>query len=967
MARIFISHSSKNDDWAIALRDWLVREGWSGEDDVFLDLDPERGIAAGQRWAHALEDAATRCEAVLFIVSNDWLASKWCGDEYHLASRRNKPLFALLIEDIPLERLPGGLTAQWQVVQLRGEPAERFLTVHPYTRRQSPVHVAETALAKLKRGLLKAGVGPETFELQPDPTGPFGWRAPYRGLEALEPEDAAVFFGRSADIVRGIDALRDLAGRPPPRVLVILGSSGAGKSSFLRAGLWPRLNRDDSQWFPLRAIRAGRGGALEGSEGLLSALEEAHRRLARPASRAQLRPRLATPEQFVEMLRDLRRGAARRALLTEPPYPLAVLCLDQAEELFAADAPDESRKLLLLARAAADSGDALLLFTMRSDSYGLMQNAKVLGSVTAGDKVIPSVPQVPLSLGPVPQGEMASIIRQPAEILRSKVRAAPVFDPAVIVSLQEEIQGESDALPLLAFALQRLMREHSEAKTIGADALRQTGGVAAGIQSEAEAAFGEAGYAAEESARRDALRRLFIPHLAQINPRTKVLQRRTAKLRDLPADLHKLIEALTAHRLLVAKSPVDENGQVVVDAATLEVAHEALLRRWTTLAEVLAQDRDALLLLDGALSAAAEWQKSANKPDFLVHHGSRLADALALAQRGSHWTREIAPASAYLAACRQAEDDRKRRTRYVQSVIYVLLLGIVIGLLGWINQAAIKETANWFLVMRPYMYAQVRPYVLKPDAERALAPKAPFRECARDCPEMIVVPAGEFTMGSPPSEEHRYKDEGPQHKVVIKQAFAVSKFAVTFSEWNACASVGGCPAVRVTDNLAAADKPVINVTWEDAQQYAAWLARMTGKPYRLLTEAEWEYAARAGTSTAYYWGDEVGSGHANCERCGSRWDNRETAPVGSFKPNAFGLYEMLGNVWQWVQDCYNPSYEGAPTDGSPWLQGDCSRRIRRGGGWSYSTWLIRAANRGADSPMNRSAFIGIRIARTLER
>ena len=136
---------SRNDDWAIALRDWLVREGWSGEDDIFLDLDPARGIVAGQRWAKALEEAATRCEAVLFLVSEDWLASKWCGDEYQLASQLNKKLFALLIDDIPLDRLPGGLAAQWQVVRLRGEPAERFLTVHPRTQHQSPVHIARPA------------------------------------------------------------------------------------------------------------------------------------------------------------------------------------------------------------------------------------------------------------------------------------------------------------------------------------------------------------------------------------------------------------------------------------------------------------------------------------------------------------------------------------------------------------------------------------------------------------------------------------------------------------------------------------------------------------------------------------------------------------------------------------------------------------------------------------------------------
>jgi hypothetical protein len=653
LSRLFISHSSLNDDWALALQDWLIREGWSGENDTFLDLDPERGIAAGQRWARALEDAATRCEAVLFLVSEVWLASKWCGDEYQLASRLNKKLFALLIDDISLDRLPGGLTAQWQVVHLKGEPAERFVTVHPRTQNQCPVHIAEIALKSLKRGLTKAGIAPETFELQPDATGPLGWRAPYRGLEALEPEDAAVFFGRSADIVRGIDALRGLAARKPPRLLVVLGASGAGKSSYLRAGLWPRLARDDSQWLPLRAIRPGRGGAIEGSEGLLYALEDVHSRFALRASRADLRQRLATPESFAALLQELRSAAARRALISAPPYPLPLLCLDQGEELFAADAASESEGLLRLARAAIDADTALLLVTIRSDAYGLMQSASALAGID----------QVPLSLGPVPEGEIARIIREPSEVLRRKVGpSSPIFDPAIVERLQNEIAGEMDALPLLAFALQRLMREHAGTSTIGVKELEQTGGVAAAIEQEAEAALADAGFGPDRVERREALRRMFIPRLARIDRESKAPQRRVARQSDLPGDLLALVRALTERRLLVTKLANDAGaeGDAVhfeTRTATLEVAHEALLRRWQTLADLLREDRDALLLLDGVLIAVSDWDKAegARKPDFLAHRGSRLIDAQALASRGPEWTREIAPASAYVAACSQRE------------------------------------------------------------------------------------------------------------------------------------------------------------------------------------------------------------------------------------------------------------------------------------------------------------------------
>src|SRR5262245_60299105 len=622
----------------------MVREGWSGPDDIFLDLDPDHGLVAGERWARALEDAATRCEAVLFLVSEDWVASKWCSDEYQLANKFNKKLFALLVDEVPRDRLPGGLSAQWQVVRLKGEPAERFLTVHPRTQQQSPVAIAEAGLKSLKRGLEKAGIGPDTFELQPDPNAPFGWRAPYRGLEALEPEDAAVFFGRSADCVRGIDALRGLAARKPPRLLVILGASGAGKSSFLRAGLWPRLLRDDSQWLPLRAIRAGRGGAIEGSEGLLSALEEAHRRFGLRVSRAALRERLATPERFIELIRDLRQTAARRALLSQPPFPLPVLCLDQGEELFAPDAGAESEKLLQLARAAMDADEALLLVTIRSDGYGAMQSARTLAGID----------QLPLSLGPVPHGEIARVIREPSEVLRRKAGpAAPIFDAAVVERLQAEIEGETDALPLLAFVLQRLMREHEHAGTIGLAELMQTGGVAAAIELEAEAALADAGQTPERAERREALRRLFIPRLARIDRESKAPQRRGARQSELPADLVPLARALTQRRLLVVKLAAQAEGAAAVETATLEVAHEALLRRWPTLAELLAEDRDALLLLDGVLLAAADWDKAEpqHKPDFLAHRGSRLAEAQALAARGGDWEREIAPARAYLAAC----------------------------------------------------------------------------------------------------------------------------------------------------------------------------------------------------------------------------------------------------------------------------------------------------------------------------
>ena len=227
-----------------------------------------------------------------------------------------------------------------------------------------------------------------------------------------------------------------------------------------------------------------------------------------------------------------------------------------------------------------------------------------------------------------------------------------------------------------------------------------------------------------------------------------------------------------------------------------------------------------------------------------------------------------------------------------------------------------------------------------------------------------MVPAGEFSMGSPATENGHVGNEGPQHKVVVARPFAVSRFDATYADWDACVAAGGCPQAGDA-GLGRGPKPVIDVTWDDAQRYVAWLAKTTGQSYRLLTEAEWEYAARAGAATAYSWGEEIGEGNANCIRCGSGWDNRQTSPAGSFKPNAFGLYDMAGNVWQWVQDCFHDSYDGAPTDGAAWTSGDCSRRVARGGSWVDRPQLSRSAARLRLATVFHISNLGFRVGRTL--
>jgi formylglycine-generating enzyme required for sulfatase activity len=245
---------------------------------------------------------------------------------------------------------------------------------------------------------------------------------------------------------------------------------------------------------------------------------------------------------------------------------------------------------------------------------------------------------------------------------------------------------------------------------------------------------------------------------------------------------------------------------------------------------------------------------------------------------------------------------------------------------------------------------------------RCIRAAEPFRDCPT-CPEMVVVPPGRFIMGSPASEQGRGGNEGPQREVTIRQPFGVGRFEVTFDEWDACAAAGGCSHRPSDQGWGRGRQPVVNVSWDDAQQYAAWLSRRTGVAYRLLTEAEWEYAARAGSRARWSFGDneaELGE-HAWY----SANANRRARPVGGKRANAFGLHDMHGNAWEWVADCSGGSYEGAPVDGSAQSgTSNCNRRLR-GGTWDKDPARLRAAFRDGIDPGVRRDDIGFRLARTL--
>jgi formylglycine-generating enzyme required for sulfatase activity len=233
-----------------------------------------------------------------------------------------------------------------------------------------------------------------------------------------------------------------------------------------------------------------------------------------------------------------------------------------------------------------------------------------------------------------------------------------------------------------------------------------------------------------------------------------------------------------------------------------------------------------------------------------------------------------------------------------------------------------------------------------------------FSDC-QGCGEMVVVPAGAFDMGS--NTEY----ENPVHRVTFAKPFAIGRYEVTFDQWDRCVEEKGCKAQADDRGWGRGDRPVINVSWEDAKAFIAWLSPKSGQTYRLPSEAEWEYAARAGTSTPFWWGRDVGSRQANCRECNTG-SGQQTSAVGSYQPNPFGLYDTAGNVAEWVEDCWNDNYRGAPKDGSAWTTGQCRLRVLRGGAYDSQAKSVRSTARFRYDTDVRYPANGFRVVRELQ-
>jgi formylglycine-generating enzyme required for sulfatase activity len=554
----------------------------------------------------------------------------------------------------------------------------------------------------------------------------------------------------------------------------------------------------------------------------------------------------------------------------------------------------------------------------------------------------------------MPQGAYSEVIKGPARKLEGTNRSLKIEESLVDALLADiEEGGAKDALPLLAFTLERLYCEHggdgnltlSDYEGLG----RIRGSIEAAVERALKAADTDSKIPPDREARLSLLRRGLIPWLAGIDPETGRPRRRVARRSEIPPESRPLVDLLVEQRLLATDVSKD-TGEI-----TIEPMHEALLRQWGLLQGWLREDTGLLAILEGVKLASRDWAANGKEVSWLTHVGDRLKAAKRLADRPD-FAASIEPTDRdYLAACRKTERTTRGRKRRLQALAAAFALLLAVSGVAWLYESYLKDQYYWLTRMGPN--------VLTEEQERALKAKDEFKECKNGCPLMVVVPAGKFMMGSP--EGQGDEDERPQHEVMIATPFAIGKYEVTVAEWDACVAAGDCPR-RGSDKEGWGHPtwPVVCVTWENVQQYVTWLSRVSGKPYRLLTEAEWEYAARAGTTTSYSFGDDealLGDYawyNANSEK--------QPHPVGEKKPNPFGLYDMHGNIWEWVQDLWHETYDGAVSDGLAWIEGGADgRRVLRGGSWYYNPTRLRSATRGWLSSDYRYNDLGFRVGRNL--
>ncbi|WP_194853204.1 toll/interleukin-1 receptor domain-containing protein [Nocardia sp. SYP-A9097] len=682
--RIFMSHSSKDNAVAIALRQWLIERDQALADEVFLDVDSSAGIAAGLQWKDALRVAVSRCEALVCLVSTDWLASRECLVEYRTAEMLGKRIFIARLEPIA----DGDITKEWQRSDLHGPGPTTAIQVpgHPI-----PVELPTAGLTRLLTGLKQAGIAATQFTWPPPNDLE---RAPYRGWQTFDSVDAAVYFGRDTEVVHGLERLRAMRATGVRGLFVVLGPSGTGKSSFLRAGLLPHLAREDHEFVVLDTVRPERN-AVTGALGLAASLHATGVRSGPPLpplgdiKNALMAGDAAALRQW---LADIRGAVATQQLSDGRTAPTLLLPIDQAEELFAADAGIEGPRMLdvlsaVLSAPISERVPLIVAATIRTDRYEVMQSAPQLAEV--GTELFDE-------LKPMPRHRFRDIVTGPAG--RAGAAGHRVeFTHDLIDQLLTDCHDGADALPLLALTLAALYRDYGHTGLITRVHYTALGGVANVVATEIDKILDRDPTAREQQLA--LLRTAFIPWLATVAHDSDQPLRRIARYNDLPATARPLIDRFVDQRLLVK----DHDGH----DTTVEVALESLLRQWDDLAGWLRDQAEDLRTADTVERDAVVWAHHGCADAWLLT-GARLHSAETLSDRPGYHDR-LAGVADYLTASRHRENQRteselvttrnhanalRRRARGLLALAAAAVLLAVLAGVGFVMQSHASTRAD---------------------------------------------------------------------------------------------------------------------------------------------------------------------------------------------------------------------------------------------------------------------------------
>ncbi len=927
---LFLSYNSLDRNEVQSIRQQLIQLPQALN--AFLDRE---SLTLGKRWFEEIESALLRSRAIAVFYGQHGLG-RWQNLEMILAlDLQANPKADILV--IPV-LLPGADLIR----------APRFLLLNSYLDLRLGYDSA--SLGRLAQHVLRQ---PTTLDVLPANDE---LRNPYRGLNYFQEQDAPLFFGRQYESKKLLDKIKTSS------LIALVGNSGTGKSSVVRAGLIPLLRKQhmpDPTWEVLVCIPALDNAnpfhnlAAAFLESWGSSADEIVEK--RPGIEATLRATLSLVDSI------------RQTLKKSNDADKLLLIIDQFEELLNFDSlypetvddlqpkPKTDFELFVeLLLNAANTDHCSVLLTIRGDYYGAVteRHAKLAEKIEKGT----------VTLSRLQDSQLRDIIVKPAEL------AGGHFEDGLPERIIDDVGKKPGNLALLEFALTSLWNYQSQGWLKLGAYQNQVGKLEGAISAEADKIL-QSDKVPDPILALAALTRLV---RVSSNEEDGGDTRQRVPLPDFNLTEKACLKPFIKSHLLLASGNWNDN----VDAdqppnsqdppqlsPTLEVAHEALIRHWPSLQEALKDKREVLIWRQTIRQQYEKWQQLKLKNAPSEQLAKWLLQGYPL-ERGLQWLRERPndltgdgeEKRFIIASQRQLQHQQRwqKRGQYTLVVVGIGLLMAPLIQLLWItpNQASWNLAARALWIRTSYGIFGVKPDWL---------------------PEMQRIVPSSFQMGSSAEDitnSHAETAEGPRHSVTFIAPFAIGVYETKFSEYQVFVNDTRqnhfqCPKYQhpeLDDNhWGFGDMPAIYIFWDDATCYAKWLSVLTGKKFHLPTEAQWEYAARAGNDSRFFWGDD----EQQAKNYAWFADNSEgqTHPVGeSTHKNDFKLYDMAGNVWEWVQDCYTDDYQQAPNDGSGWETNDCPYRVMRGGSWGSKQDDLRSALRGGEDYDFRSNIIGFRLA-----